>query len=233
MTNNVAFICARAGSKGLPSKNTRDLLGKPLCAWSIRQAQESRVIDEVCVSSDDPDVLAIAGDMGVECIIERPQEFCNDVVGKWSVWQHAISCYEEIRKNTCDVFIDLDCTSPLRDSLDIENCVAELATRPVDGVFTICEARKNPYFNLIEKTSNGFSICKQLEQKILSRQNAPPVFEHVASIYCLRREFLLTSTHLFDGDLFGYDIGQEKSFDIDNLFDFELIEWLMSRRNEI
>ena len=204
-----------------------------MCAWSSQQAQESRDIDEVCVSSDDPNVLAIAADMGVDCIIERPHELSDDYVGKWSVWQHAISYYEEIQKNSCDIFIDLDCTSPLRDSLDIENCISELTTRSVDGVFTICEARKNPYFNLIEQTTNGFSVCKKLYQKILSRQNAPKVFEHVASIYCLRRSFLLSSGHLFDGDLFGYDIGQEKSFDVDNLFDFELIEWLMSRRNEL
>jgi CMP-N-acetylneuraminic acid synthetase len=124
----------------------------------------------------------------------------------------------------------LDCTSPLRDVADISQAIAQFKTAHMDAVFSVCEARKNPYFNMLEVVDGSQRICKQLPKPIVRRQDAPKVFEHVASIYVLSPAYLRSGTGLLSGRTQGYDIGVDKSLDIDSEFDFELVEYLMRKR---
>ena len=125
---------------------------------------------------------------------------------------------------------DLDCTSPLRDVEDISKAIAQFRTSDVDAVFTVCDARKNPYFNMLEEEDGILRICKKLPKPIVRRQDAPRVFEHVASIYVLSPDYLRRGTGLLSGRTHGYDIGTAKSPDIDNESDFEFVEYLMKKR---
>ena len=138
---------------------------------------------------------------------------------------------EELEKCHYDFYVDLDCTSPLRSSYDIDNMIEAIQKDPhLDGIFTVCEARKNPYFNLVEYGRNGkLEISKKLETPILSRQTAPKVFEHVASIYVLTSNYLRSGSGLLSGATIGYDIGAEKSFDFDGPLDKELIEYFLRK----
>lgn len=76
-TNCLAIIPARGGSTGLPRKNIKPLLGKPLVAWTIEQAKNSKYIDKVAVSTDDKEIAEIYRGWGVE-IIKRPKELATD-----------------------------------------------------------------------------------------------------------------------------------------------------------
>ena len=100
----------------------------------------------------------------------------------------------------------------------------------VDVVFTICNARKNPYFNLVEHEEGFLKISKKLKTPIIRRQDAPKVYEHVASIYVLSPEFIRNGNGLLSGKALGYDIGEFKSLDADSELDFELIEFLMKKK---
>ena len=226
----ICVIGARGGSKGLPNKNIRLLLGKPLIAWTIEQALSCPEIDHVIVSTDSPAIAEIAKTYGAETPFMRPAELANDKAGKWDVWQHALTAYEKYLDKPIDLFVDLDCTSPLRDIEDISKAIIQFRTSDVDAVFSVCEARKNPYFNMIEIVEGYQSICKKLPIPILRRQDAPKVYEHVASIYVLSPNFLRNGKGLLSGKTHGYDIGPSKSLDIDSEFDFELIEYLMKKR---
>ena len=154
--NIVCSICARGGSKGLRGKNTRQLLGKPLIGWSIEQAYECKEISEVFVSTDDDRIAAEAINYGASVPFTRPKSLSNDQVGKWEVWQHALENFELRSGKNIDLLVDLDCTSPLRDPEDISRAIQTFFETEVDVVFSICEARKNPYFNMLEKTEKGF-----------------------------------------------------------------------------
>jgi CMP-N,N'-diacetyllegionaminic acid synthase len=228
----LCVIGARAGSVGLRGKNIRPLLGKPLIAWSIAQAQATPEIDRVVVSTDSEDIAAAARAAGAEIPFMRPAELSGSAIGKFQVWQHALGVCESHYRETYDVFVDLDCTNPLRDPSDISGAIQQFRAgraRGVDAVFSICEARKNPYFNLVEPDRTGaLRMSKSLgPTAVLARQNAPPVYEHVASIYVLDPGYLRRAGHLLDGHAEGYDIGQAKSFDIDSELDFRIIEMLM------
>ena len=230
----LCIIGARGGSQGLPQKNVRPLLGKPLIAWSIEQAIETPEIDRVVVSTDSEDIADIASSSGAEVPFVRPENLSGPNVGKFQVWQHALMTCETHFEENYEFLVDLDCTNPLRDPKDISAAIAQFRRsreRGVDAVFSVCDARKNPYFNLVEPDEIGaMRMSKSPNKSIVARQAAPPVFEHVASIYVLDPQYLRQANHLLDGHSEGYDIGQDKSFDIDSYLDFEIVQYLMKRK---
>jgi CMP-N-acetylneuraminic acid synthetase len=85
---------------------------------------------------------------------------------------------------------------------------------------------------MLEIEHGTLRICKSLPAPIVRRQDAPAVFEHVASVYVLDPEYLRRGTGLLSGRTQGYDIGSAKSLDVDSEFDFELIEYLMRKKLE-
>jgi CMP-N,N'-diacetyllegionaminic acid synthase len=233
----LCVIGARGGSQGLPGKNIRPLLGKPLITWSIEQALAVPEIDRVVVSTDAESIAAVARNAGAQTPFLRPMELSGSNVGKFQVWQHALSACEAHYDETYDSFVDLDCTNPLRDPADISRAIAQFNNsrgRGVDAVFSVCKARKNPYFNMVEADAMGaFRMSKSLGPTVVRRQDAPQVWEHVASLYVLAPDYLRRANHLLDGHAEGYDIGEAKSLDIDSAFDFELVECLMRRRQAV
>ena len=228
--STTCVIGARGGSKGVANKNIRPMLGKPLIAWSIEQALACPEIDRVVISTDSPAIAEAARAAGAETPFMRPAELANDTAGKWEVWQHALAACEAHYGEPIGLFVDLDCTSPLRDVEDISKAIAQFRASDVDAVFTVCDARKNPYFNMLEEEDGILRICKKLPKPIVRRQDAPRVFEHVASIYVLSPDYLKRGTGLLSGRTHGYDIGTAKSPDIDNESDFEFVEYLMKKR---
>ncbi len=231
--NICCVISARGGSKGVKGKNIRSFLGKPLIAWSIEQALLCPEINRVIVSTDSEDIADIARSYGAEAPFMRDSYLANDTAGKWEVWQHALKACEQYYKEPIDLYVDLDCTSPLRDVEDISAAIKQFKESNIDAVFSVCEARKNPYFNIVEEEKNCLRICKSLPSLIVRRQDAPKVYDHVASIYILSPDYLRTGSSLLSGCTQGYDIGQAKSLDIDSEFDFEIVEYLMKKRNRL
>ncbi len=229
--NIICVIGARGGSKGLAGKNIRPLLGKPLIAWSIEQAKACPEIDRVVVSTDSEAIAEVARSYGADVPFMRPAELANDSAGKWEVWQHALAACERHYSEPIDIFVDLDCTSPLRDVQDISKAIMQFKSTGADAVFSVCEARKNPYFNMLEVVDGCQRICKALPHPIVRRQDAPAVYEHVASIYVLSPDYLRTGIGLLSGCTQGYEIGASKSLDVDSQFDFELIEYLMRKKH--
>ena len=229
--NIICVIGARGGSKGVPGKNIRPLLGKPLIAWTIEQAKECKLINRVIVSTDNKEIAEISKKYKAEVPFIRPKELANDQSGKWEVWQHALKACEDFYNEKFDLYVDLDCTSPVRDVDDIYKAIEQYKSSDADAIFSICEARKNPYFNMVEyDKKNYLKIVKSLDSPIVRRQDSPKVFEHVASIYVINPEYLKNGNGLLGGRTKGYNIGIEKSFDLDSEFDFELIEYIMKKK---
>jgi CMP-N-acetylneuraminic acid synthetase len=231
--NITCVIGARGGSQGVPGKNIRPLLGKPLIAWSIEQALACPRIRRVVVSTDSPAIAEVARAHGAEVPFMRPAELATSTAGKWEVWQHALqACDAHYAGEPVDLFVDLDCTSPLREVDDISRAIEQFERSPgVDAVFSVCEARKNPYFNMLEVDEDRrLRICKALPKPLVRRQDAPQVLEHVASVYVLSPAYLRRGTGLLSGRTQGYLMAPERSLDIDCEFDFELVEYLMRKR---
>ncbi|MBI1208563.1 MAG: flagellar modification protein B [Azospirillum sp.] len=224
-------ICARGGSKGVPGKNIRSLYGKPLLVHSIDQARATGLFTAIAVSSDAPEILAAARDGGADLAIERPSELASDTAGKLPAIRHAIAAAEVALGERFEILVDLDATSPLRLPEDIAAAVQLLEGGRSGNLITAAPARRSPYFNLIEMDDKGtVRLSKTLPRPALRRQDAPACFDMNASIYVWRREPFLTAPYVFADDTLLYVMPPERSHDIDDELDFEIVEYLWLRR---
>lgn len=233
----LCVIGARGGSQGVPGKNVRPLLGQPVIAWAIRKALAVPGIDHVVVSTDSDQIAEVARTAGAEVPFMRPAALASSDAGKFQVWQHALQACEQQDGVAYDLYVDIDCTNPLLEVEDIEGALWQFRQLQQDGrnpdaVFTVSEARRNPYFNLVEPEGDGvLKMSKSLGNgTVLSRQRAPAVFEHVAGTYVLATRYLRSANHLLDGRAFGYQIPPDRAFDIDSELDFSIIEFLLKRQ---
>jgi N-acylneuraminate cytidylyltransferase len=226
----IAFIFARGGSKGLPGKNVRRLGGKPLIAWSIEQALAIERIEKEIVSTDSEEIASIAVQYGAEVPFMRPPELAGDNSPEWLSWQHALNYLSSSSGSVPDVIVSVPATSPLRSSNDIERCLDEYEESNADGIITISDSHRNPYFNMVSKNVDGtVRLVNQKEEPIYRRQDAPVVYDMTTVCYVLKTSFVLSRSALFQGRIRAINIPLERSLDIDTLYDFELAEFLISR----
>ena len=226
-------VCARGGSKGVPNKNIRPLLGKPLLIHSLDQARDSGLFDCIVVSSDSNEILQLAEEWGVDHAIERPEELATDFAPKLPVIQHCFLTTETLSGMTFDIAVDLDATSPLRNQADLKGVVDLLESNyTATNVITGTPARRSPYFNLIELDESGrvhlSGKRKNIDGTIVRRQDAPPCFDLNASIYAWWRDSLLKARHVIQSSTRLYVMPEERSVDIDSELDFRWVEFLMN-----
>jgi CMP-N,N'-diacetyllegionaminic acid synthase len=225
-------ICARAGSKGVRSKNTRMLAGKPLIAHSLAQARASGLFNAVAVSSDSDDILAIARSYGATCLVQRPDALATDTAAKLPAIAHCLAQAETQLGARFDILVDLDATSPLRLPEDIAAAIALLEGAPIGNVITAAPARRSPYFNLVEQRADGtVGLSKPPAGAIVRRQDAPPCFDMNASIYAWRTEEFRAAPAVFTAATRLYVMPEERSLDIDSELDFRIVEFLMQSRD--
>jgi len=224
----ICTICARGGSKGLPGKNIRPLLGKPMLLYSIEVAQESGLFDHIAVSSDSPEILSLARAAGVSDIVQRPPEMATDQAAKCPAIRHALLAVEERHSTRFDVLVDLAVTAPLRLADDIRGAVALLEGTYVSSVITGALARHSPYFSLVEETAEG-SVALSKKADIVRRQDAPRTFDMDGSIYVWDTAIFRIDPKVFYSDTRLYLMPQERSQDVDTDIDFAIVEMLMQR----
>lgn len=225
----ICTICARGGSVGVPRKNIRPLLGKPLIAYTIEQALACPQIDRVFCSTDDVEIAEVAARHGAEVPFLRPAELATSAAAKLPVIEHLVAYVEQSGVVVSRV-IDLDPTSPLRSVTDI-SAAAALLDAQTDVVITGYHADKNPYFNMVEQRADGtVGLVKTMPdgRPFHSRQSAPAVFSMNASIYVWHRATL--SQGLWAGRARLYEMPRERSVDIDSEIDFRLVEILMTEQ---
>ena len=226
----LGHIGVRAGSKGVPGKNARMICGKKLIDWSLDQLLAHKEVDAVVVSTDSPEIYAHAIAKGALEIGLRTAHLATDTAGKWGVWQHALEASEALA-GPVETFLDLDATSPLRAMEDITGALALFRAERPDMVMSCCEARKNPYFNLVEPDETGaLHVSKPLPDGVVARQQAPVVYEHAASTYVVAPDYLRRAKSLYEGRVIPFLMPPERCLDIDTEFDFRLVEHLLKER---
>lgn len=227
----IAFIFARGGSKGLPGKNIRPLAGKPLIAWSIEHARAVKRIERIVVSTDSQEIAAVARDFGAEVPFIRPAELAGDESPEWLAWRHALMFLQESECALPDVMLSVPTTAPLRLPIDMENCLDEFAKGDADMVITVSDAHRNPWFNMVKENPDGtVGLVIAPSSGITRRQDAPAVFDMATVAYVARPQFVMQHMGTFSGRVRAVKVPVERAIDIDTLFDFELAEFLISRK---
>lgn len=191
---NILFtICGRAGSKGFKNKNLKEMNEVPLVFYTmavIKEYTKKHKEDEatVAINTDSEALLELIKKHEPFPIIyvHRKSELAGDDVAKVDVIRDT---YLSVNDPKLDVVIDLDITSPLRRVEDVENIIEEYSKGVFELVFSVVEARRSPYFNMVEDKSDGYfrKICTS---NFTARQQAPKSYELNASIYAYNPAFL-------------------------------------------
>lgn len=224
----LAVIPARGGSKGLPGKNIRDLAGRPLIAWTIDAANDSRYLDSVIVSTDSPEIAGVAKRYHAEVPFLRPDHLATDNAKSMDALLHAVQWLEG-HGETFDMLLALQPTSPLRTAKDIDQAIELYFQKNARAIVSVCPCDHHPWWsNCLPEDGNmaGF-----LRPEVLgtNRQELPAFYRLNGSIYLADISFLMESGSFYGQRTFAYVMPTRSSIDIDSLLDFNLAEFLLSR----
>lgn len=202
-----------------------------MIAHSIAQARASGLFSQIAISSDSEEILAVGKEWGADVLVHRPDDLASDTAPKIPAIRHCLEQAEAILGQRFDIFVDLDATSPLRLPEDIVGAVDLLRSSGAPNVITGAKARRSPYFNLVEQTSDGtVKLSKTLETHITRRQDSPRCYDMNASIYAWNRDAFLSNPAVFYPETRLYEMPEDRSIDVDSELDFEMVSFLMARR---
>jgi CMP-N,N'-diacetyllegionaminic acid synthase len=203
--------------------------GKPLMAYTIEQALESGLFEHVVVSTDSERIAEVAKNYGAEAWFLRPTEQATDEAPKLPVIQNALFESEKHFGLKFDVLMDLDATSPLRSVEDINQAYLQFVEEDAEILITASTARKNPYYNMVEKVNGRVQIVKEHDPWPVRRQDAPQVYDMNASIYIWKRQALIKNNNLFTDKTSLYIMPEKRSVDIDNEMDWSFVRYLLKK----
>jgi CMP-N-acetylneuraminic acid synthetase len=231
MENLIITICARAGSKGIPNKNKRELAGIPLIRYSINIAKKLSGITSghIALATDSEEIKEIAREAGLNTEYIRPPELSHDTAGKIDTIRDLVEFEERKTGTGFDFVVDLDITSPLRTIADLMGAYGKIREdREALNIFSVSKPHRNPYFNVVEQADDGyFRLVKTPERPVVSRQTAPKVYDLNASFYFYRRKFFNMGykNAYTERSLIWYI--DHFCFDLDEPLDFLFMEYLI------
>lgn len=221
----LVVIPARQGSKGIPGKNLKLLGGKPLIIYSIDVAKSLFPIEDICVSTDSEEIIALAEREGLEVPFLRPEEFSTDNASMHDVLLHAINFYNNLGRQY-DTIILLQPTSPFRTKVNLEEALKRYSS-DIDMVVSVKETDANPYYVLYEENEKGY-LRKSKEGDFSSRQECPKVWQFNGAIYIIKLSELLKRSHLKFDKIVKYVMEDVRSLDIDSPLDWAFAEFCIS-----
>jgi N-acylneuraminate cytidylyltransferase len=225
MNDVTAFIFARGGSKGLPGKNIKLLGGKPLIAWSIETAHAVAGVSRVIVSTDCPEISAVAKKFGAEVPFLRPSHLSDDTSPEWLAWRHALEHLKETEGEMPDMMLSLPATAPLRSVEDVNHCLNKFHNEDCDVVVTMTDAHRSPYFNMVKGKDKGLvELVISPKLKVSRRQDSPVVYDMATVAYVMSSNFIMNKSSIFEGNVAAVHVPPERAVDIDTIMDFKIAE---------
>jgi N-acylneuraminate cytidylyltransferase len=220
------LITARAGSKGLPGKNIKELGGKPLFMYSVDFAKSNmKDDDELCISTNDDELIAIAKANGVDIPFKRSEELASDTATSQDVIAHAVKFYENQGKSFEAIML-LQPTSPFRDKQDFLK-MKEAFTDDVEMDVSVKSSKENPYFTLFEENKDGY-LNKSKSGSFTRRQDCPSVFAYNGSIYLIKIDALKRLTISTFTKIKKVVMPEKRSVDIDTMADWVMAEYYLN-----
>ncbi len=218
-------IPARGGSKGIPHKNIKLLDGKPLIYYSIDVARQFTTDENICVTTDDAEIISVVEKHGLKVPFVRPAELAIDTCGSSEVIQHA---YEFYANNGIqyDAIVLLQPTSPFRKVEFIRESVA-LYDGSIDMVTSVRLADCNPYYDGYEEAHDGFLYISKGDGTIVRRQEAPQVWQQNGSIYVINPKSLVEKGMGGFTKIKKYAMPETYSVDLDTMLDWKMAELII------
>lgn len=232
MSDVLAVIPARGGSKSIPRKNLAALAGKPLIVWTIEAARASQSITRLVVSTDDPEIADVAAAAGASVPFIRPTELAQDETPAIEPILHAVDWLNKHEGYRPDFVMILQPTSPLRRAEDIDAAVKLAHEHKADAIVSVSPAHKHPFWmKRVTKDGRLQDFSRQRKQYV-RRQDLPPAFELNGAVYLVQRAVLMESKTFYTDRTFAYVMPHERAVDVDDPWDLYLADLILRNRNE-
>jgi N-acylneuraminate cytidylyltransferase len=230
----LGIIGARAGSKGLPGKNVRPLLGRPLLSYAIETATRCRLVNRVVLSTDSESYAAIGRQYGAETPFMRPAEHASDTAIELGYIRHALEWLGEHESYRPDLLVRLCPTAPLIRSEDVDRCIELLIEdESADSAIIMTVAKEHPR-KTVRIAADGTHVVSYITG--LGRDVAPSNRQSYGEAY-IRQSLPVVSrrpTILLQGSQTGevvryHIVPPETAIDIDTHLDFQIVEMLLAK----
>jgi YrbI family 3-deoxy-D-manno-octulosonate 8-phosphate phosphatase len=220
----VAIIPARGGSRRVPSKNLLPLAGLPVVAHSIRHALAADAVETVYVSTDDPEIAAVARAEGAT-VVERPAAIATDRATSESALLHVLDTHRAQHGQDPELVVFLQATSPIRHAGDIDAAIALLRSANADSVFSAVRDRGLMW----QLRDDGPEPLNYEPGSRPREQDMAPQYRENGSIYVFKPWVLREHGHRMAGRSVVYEMDTWTSFQLDTPEDAELLEWIARR----
>lgn len=229
MSSTLFLIPARAGSKGLPKKNIKNLGGKPLIGYSIEFAlQNANKNDLVCISTNDHEVIEIAKNKyDLDLPFIRSEDLSNDTSSTFDVIDHALDFYK-LNGIHFDKLMLLQPTSPFRIQDDFLKINEIFRNTNADMVVSVKKSKENPYFTLFQEDISGCLKKILASTNYTTRQECPPVYVYNGSMYLVNVAKYLEIRCFNFQNIIKYEMPESRSIDIDTQIDWILAEYFIN-----
>ena len=228
----LGIITARGGSKGIPKKNIKLLVGKPLIEYTFEAVKKSKLLDRCIVSSDNDEIIKFAKSENIEVPFKRPAKLATDDAKSVDVLIHAVNYLINQENYKPDYIITLQPTSPLRTAEDIDNSIKLVMNdKEADSLISVTEVPHNfnPFSVMIY---NGKYLEHYIKNKVIMRRQDKPIFyaRNGAAIYITKFDLLMKEKKIIGKNCLPYFMTKERSIDIDDFFDWEIAEFLIKKK---
>jgi CMP-N,N'-diacetyllegionaminic acid synthase len=222
---SLGVITARGGSKRLPRKNVKPLLGLPLIAYIVKAALASR-ITKVIVSTDDDEIAAIARQHGAEVPFRRPDELAADYASDEDILRHAIAWFHNERSEDFDIVVKLHPTTPFVLPASIDACLEKVIHSGAGCCFTVRPAADPPQwiFKLDAKEHAHTLLGDHLAGDKAHSQLLDRYYFPTGAAYAIRIEEFNRQNCVFAEPMMVVEMDPLRSVDIDDEIDFALAE---------
>jgi CMP-N-acetylneuraminic acid synthetase len=228
----LGLIPARGGSKGVPRKNIRIVVGKPLLQYTAEAALAARRLARVVLSTEDEEIAQLGRSWGLEVPFLRPTELAQDTSPMLPVVQHAVRELE-IAGDHFDAVCLLQPTKPLRRASDIDEAVGLLERTQADSVISFVEVGDRHPARMKYLTDDGWVIDPPFVEEVEGqrRQDLPTLYLREGSIYLTRTAVIVERNSLQGDHCQALLISEERACNIDTMFDLFIAEQLLKRES--
>ena len=231
MAFSLGIIPARGGSKGVPNKNITVLRGKPLLAYTIEAALASQELSGVVVSTDSEKIAECAAQYGIRVQELRPARLATDEAKTLDVVAFEISQYESKHEINIDTVILLQPTCPFRTAADIDGALRRFQTAATESLVSVYDASSVHPAIMYYYDVNRLVPVLETQRRPRRRQDRRPAYVRNGAIYVSSRRLVMERGLLMEDTPAAYFMPAERSINIDEPFDLEMAEWLMSRND--
>jgi N-acylneuraminate cytidylyltransferase len=221
------IIPARGGSKGIPRKNIKPLNGKPLIYYSIDVARELTIDEDICVSTEDDEIIQVVKDYGLQVPFKRPQLLATDEASTHEVLIHAINHYESTGKKY-DAIVLLQPTSPLRTAEEVQKAI-KLFNHKLEMVVSVRESHAAAL--ICRENEDGF-IELILAKNSARRQDLKNYYEYNGAIFIINIKSLKKKNIMEFKKIKKIVMNELHSIDLDTPFDWKYAEFIISNSKE-